>query len=132
MTTIISQTINIQSIAANATEERHGFPPAAGEWKLEEALFVPSTTSAANGTNYATISLLAGTGGTSLATLTSASVAFTKGTGRVFTLSGGTALEFTGGAGTDCVEIAITQAASGAVVDGSVILTWRKLARDSA
>lgn len=132
MTTLTSMIVNLQAIAAGTAEERHACAPGPGEWYLETAYFVPSTTAAIDATNTATIAIKAGAGGTSLGTLTNAAVAFTKGTIREFSLSGGTSREFTGGAGTDCVEVAVSHAASGSVVDGSVVLGWRKMARDSA
>ena len=134
MLPIIALALNLQAIAAGTAEERNIGIPGSGEWYLESAVFVPSTTSAIDATNTATITLKFGTGGSTIATLTNGTVAFTKGTARAFDLSSVAASlrEFSAGAGTDTLEAAVSHAASGSVVDGTITLIFSKMARDAA
>tara|TARA_Y100000310_G_scaffold196306_1_gene196353 strand:- start:174 stop:566 length:393 start_codon:yes stop_codon:yes gene_type:complete len=94
------------------------------EWYLRYATFTPHTTTAADATDYVTLKLA--NGSDSLGTLATSSVAYTAGTPRAFSLSGGKALEFT--AGTDAVTISNTNTGTaGAAVHGHLGLCWEKL-----
>jgi hypothetical protein len=116
------------STAADSDEERHVHIPMSGEWRLDSAVISPSTTTAADATNYASITLKRGAAGTAVSSaLTTATVALTKGTARAFSLTG-TALDFTGGDGsTDCLEVAVTHPGTGAAVDAQVCAVFRRI-----
>jgi hypothetical protein len=124
---LLALVVNLQAIAAGTAEERNvGLP--AGEWELDSAGFTPSTTTALDGSNYGTITVKNGTGGTALGTLSHAATAFTKGTQRMFTLTTAPASNrFTGGAGTETVEVAVSHTGTGGLVDGNVVLLFRKV-----
>jgi len=110
--------VEIASVGSTTTEERlvcHGM---AGQWLLADAYFMPATTLAADGTNYGSVGINNGAGGTSLGTVTSASVAFTKGTARQFTLTGALF------GPSDAIEIDINKAGTGGAVDGTVTLIF--------
>jgi hypothetical protein len=95
----------------------------AAEWKLKYATFVPATTAAAHAVNYVDLAL--SNGATALGTLSTAAVAFTAGTPRAFSLSGGALLEFT--AGTDAVKVTNTNAGAGAACHGLLQVCWEKI-----
>lgn len=124
---LVTQTIDIASIAAGTGEDRYVLPPGlSGEWYLEAADFLPATTSATHASNYTTLALK--NGSTTLGSLTtnsSGGAALTAGTASPFTLSGGKSREFT--ARTDALTVNKTDAASGAILDGSLNLIWRRL-----
>jgi hypothetical protein len=124
-----SHTVQLDvNISAGGGEEREAVLPP-GTWRLVRADFMPATTAATHATNYATITIKKGAGGTSLGTTNTSSgsgAALTKGTVTAITVTGtGADLEFTGG--TTCLEVAVTQAASGAVVDGAFALTFDRV-----
>lgn len=110
--------VELASVGSTTTEERlvcHGMP---GEWLLADAYFTPATTLAADGTNYASVGINDGAGGTSLGAVTSAATAFTKGTARQISLTGALF------GASDAIEIDINKAGSGGAVDGSVTLVF--------
>ena len=113
-----SLVVDIAPITSTTTEERllcHGIP---GEWLLSGASWMPSADLSANGTNYGSVGINEGAGGTSLGTVTSESTAFTKGTAREFTLS--SALF----GPTDAIEIDVNKAGSGGTVDGALTMVF--------
>ena len=114
------------NIAADTEEEREVVVGRVGTWRLDGAIFVPSTTTAANASNYFSVDLLNGTGGTSCATaLTTATVAATKGTPREFTLTENASREVNGLTG--CIEVDINMPGTGGAIDGMFVFTFRKV-----
>jgi len=122
---ILPQTLDIVTIAAGTAEDRYVTPPAddGGEWKLTYATYTPATTDAADASNYTTIALK--NGATTLGSLSNASTAFTAGTPRAFTLTGGTSLEFT--AGTDSLDVNKAETGTGGILDGAINLLWERV-----
>jgi hypothetical protein len=117
-----SQTIDIATIAAATAEDRyyvHGF---AEKQTLLRAYYVPSTTDAASGTNYTTISLI--NGAVTLGSLSNETVAFTAGTAREFTLTGGASLDLDT---TDVLNLDKAETGTGGILDGAIVLIWRGL-----
>lgn len=122
---LFPQTIDVASIAAGTAEDRYVTPPAlAGEWYLEAATLLPATTDALDASNYTTIALK--NGSTVLGSLSNETVAFTAGTVRAFTLSGGKSREFTALA--DVLNVNKAETGSGGILDGSINLIWRRVA----
>ncbi len=115
--------------AGGTSEDRYATPthPDGGEWQLVKATWTPRTTLAVHASNYATLALK--NGATTLGSLTtnsSGGTAFTANTPQAFTLTGGTALEFT--ANTDPVEVDDTHAGTpGAAVQGEVALVFERI-----
>jgi hypothetical protein len=118
--------VSIQIEEAAGTDETLyvGVPAADGaEWKLIYASFVPSTTTAANATDYVTLAVL--NGATSLGSLDTSATAFTAGTTRSMTLSDIAAAEFT--AGTDALKVTVTNATTtGAAIHGTLMVVFEK------
>jgi len=110
--------VDIAPITSTTTEEREICHGREGEWLLESAYWVPATTLAADGTNYVSVGLNEGAGGTSLGALTTAATANTKGTARTFSL---TSALF---GATDVIEIDINKAGTGGTVDGCLVLVF--------
>ena len=103
-------------------------PGISGEWLVKAVNLMPNADSAANATNYATLS--ANQAGTGIATsLTTATVAFTDGTERNFVLlttaAAMAAREF--GGSTDYLTIAVDHAASGVAIDISASVEWEQI-----
>lgn len=115
-------------VSAGAGEEREAVLPV-GTWRLVRADFMPATATATHATNYATATIKKGAGGTALGSFNTSSgtgAALVKGTVTPITLTGtGTDLEFTGG--TTCLEYAVAQSASGAIVDGMLVCTFDRV-----
>lgn len=119
-------TILISSIAAGTADvlhHSHGLP---GKWRLKSATYTPSTTDAASATNFTTLTLKKGAGGTAVSSgLTNATVAFTAGTPRDFTLlEVGTTREFES---SDSLEIDKAEDGTGGILHGTLTCTWRKV-----
>ena len=111
-------------VAANASEEIELHVPFEGNWLIEECWVGVHTTSAANGTNYCTIAVKKGAGGTTIGSITTASVALTKGTAREIPITTAPASNRIAGQ-SSAIELAVTQAASGVAVDCTVFLGLR-------
>lgn len=114
------------SSTSTGTEEQRWCPPDSTEkYLLIAATVSPNATLAADGTNYKGVGLEVG--GTSVvsAALTSASVPFTAGTPRNFTVSGvGSALEVSQ---TAPLSAPLTNAGSGGTIDVTVIACLEKM-----
>jgi hypothetical protein len=122
---LLATLVNTASIGATTNETWYWTQPAPGEWRLEAAYIVSWTTLAAHATDYTTIALKQGA--TTLGSLSSASsggAAFTAGTARAFTLSGGTALEFGQG---DVLTATKTDAGGGGALDFTVTGYFKRL-----
>lgn len=111
-------------VAAGTGEDRYAGPPGdAGTWELVKATFMPSATTAANGTNYTTLSIKKGS--TVLGSITTATVAATAGTARDIAITGnGKNAEFIGR--TDAIIINKAETGSGAALDGEIILEFER------
>lgn len=112
--------------AAGTDETRYVGIPDAGEYRLESAIFTPSTTVAAHATNYLTVTLK--NGSDTIGTLATSSTASTVGTIREVTLTAGV-LDFTGK--TDDLEIGAVNSGTGAAHDGEWAFAFRKLSKGS-
>jgi hypothetical protein len=123
-----SSNFRFESVAAGTGKTHYLAPPATeGEWRLKAAGFTPTTTAAADGSNYTTLSLKQGS--TSLGSLASSATAFTAGTTRMFTLSGGLSREFTGSdTAPDLLSAVKADTGTGAVLDGVLHLWWERVA----
>jgi len=111
------------NVAAGAAGEWYAAVPFDGEWKIEKAYFVPDADTPANGTDYTTLAL--DVGGTTIGSVDTSATGMTKGTPREISLSGGAALELTGG--TDVVKITKTESGLGAAVQGRLVLGIERL-----
>ncbi len=109
--------------AADSVDDYYTAVPHAGEWKAETAYFVPSADTAADGSNYVQVELF--NGSDSLGSFDTSSTGLTEGTPRAISLSGGDALEFTGG--TDAIKAAVTHPGTGAAIEGELVLGFRKI-----
>lgn len=120
---IRSQIIDVGAI----TDEREFAAPCiTGEkLKLLRVAVMPATALAANDTNYLTISVKKGAGGTSLGSFTTQATggqALVKGTAIDISITGtGTNLEF---GPTDCLELVVADAATTADFDGAITVVW--------
>lgn len=95
------------------------------KWKLLGASVVPQATLAANGTDYRTVDVQVGGSSVVSATLTSASVAFTAGTPRNFTVSGvGAATEVSQ---SSLCSAVLGSAGSGGTFEGDVTVYFEVL-----
>jgi hypothetical protein len=104
---------------ANASEQK---------LKIMAVYFVPHATTAAHGTNYATLTLTVG--GTSMATArTTAADALTGGTVFEFTLTGtaGTALELSANCA-NMLKCAVTHSGTGAAINGHLLVKCSEIA----
>lgn len=99
-----------------------------GEWELEDAYFVPDADAAANGTNYATISVAQGSD--TIASFTTASTGLTEGTARALTMSTSTVAARRFGP-TDVVKCDKAVAAAGVAIAGRWVLAFRKVQGDT-
>lgn len=81
--------LSVRLLVAAGTAKRNGFEPPSGErWRVKSIQVLPEVTTAADGTNY--VSLTAYAGSTALMSArTTASSALTQGTGEALTLTGG-------------------------------------------
>lgn len=113
------------NVAAGTGEDWYWTQPLEGEWLLETAYYVAGTTRATDGTNYTTMALKQSS--TTLGSLTNNSTggaAFTAGTARAFTLTGGTALQFGKG---DVLTLNKTDAGTGTAMDGTLSFSLRRI-----
>lgn len=122
---IVSQVIDIATVGASTAEDRgfcHGLE---GEWRLEYAVYLPVTADAIDGSNYTSLVLKNGIGGTAVSSAVSnETVAFAAGTPRAFTLSENTSREF---GQTDVLNINKAETGTGGILDGSITVTWIKI-----
>lgn len=115
------------AVAAGANEDTCVSIPAKS--RIVSAVFSPIAASAANATDYATLTLSAnnGAGGgfsAIAAAMTTATVAMAIGTNRSFTISPGSEIQPAGA----CIKLAKTYAASGVAVEGVLTLLLEKVA----
>ena len=122
--TVIDLTID----GGDEREICHGYP---GECKLAGAWLVPATALAAHASNFQTLTLKAGAGGTALGYVTTDSgdatygVSLVKGTAAAISLTGtGLNLEF---GATDCLEVAVSEDGTTAALDGALVLRWEPI-----
>ena len=123
---IISATLplRLDGTGASAADDLYLGHGQAGEWKLASCVYVPSVTTAANGSAYLSVTLKNGSTAVSSA-LSSETVACTAGTGRSFSLAeAGTALEF---GATDTLFFDIDETGSAAAWEGAFVATWQKV-----
>lgn len=120
--TFATLSIDVATVGAGTAEDRYIPMPWPGEWKLVSAWLCPATTDALDATNYTTITLKQGS--TSLGSLSNETVAFTAGTAREFTLTGGSALEFGEG---DDLNVNKAESGTGGILDGCIALCFEKL-----
>jgi hypothetical protein len=113
-------------VAANAAEELELHVPLPGNWLIESCWVGVHTTSSLHATNYATITVKKGAGGTAIGSITTETVALTKGTARQIPITTSPANNVIAGQ-SSAIELAVTQAASGVAVDCTVFLVLRKL-----
>jgi hypothetical protein len=116
----------IVDVGAITDERELSVPCVSGETlKLVRAAVMPATALSANDTNYLTLTVKKGAGGTSLGSFTTQATggqALVKGTAIEFALTAtGKDLEFTA---SNCVEFVVADAASTADFDGSVVLVF--------
>jgi hypothetical protein len=124
--------IPIGAAAAGANETVHAANPFPGTWRIKAIKIVPDTTAAANDTNYATVTITTNNGaggsfGSAIVTQTTqvtGGIGLTTGTTLDLTLTESALLELSEG---EQVRVAKTYAASGAVVDGLVVVMLEKL-----
>lgn len=123
----------IGAAAAGANETVHGANPFPGTWRIRSIKIVPDTTAAANDTNYATVTVTVndGAGGSFSSAIATQTTQVTGGVG----LTIGTVLELTLTESTTLdlpengtIKVAKTYAASGAVVDGLIVVEIEKVA----
>ncbi len=93
---LLSTSILVRGIAAGTPQEVPIALPGDGKWQLISAHVDPAETSAADATDYATLTIeTEQTGGSVVGTaMTTASVALTVGTRRDFTIATGATAEF--------------------------------------
>ena len=115
--------IHFDSVGAGTDEERELTWPFPGKWKVEKVFAAPSTATAANATNYTTVSLSANDGGggsyRSLGSLDTSTVALAVGTSRELTMNAAVSAEVDQG---DILRVGKADAGSGAVFDGGVTI----------
>lgn len=111
-------------VASSATGDETRFMPIYRKLKLSEILVVPNATTAANGSNYAILTVL--NGSTSLAVRNTASTALTAGTAESLTLTASKELDFDA---LESLKITKTHAGSGATVDVEFLFVF-DVARD--
>lgn len=120
---IRSQIIDVGAI----TDEREFAAPCLSGEKLllKRVAVMPATALAANDTNYLTISVKKGAGGTALGSFTTQATggqALVKGTAIDITLTAtGKDLEF---GSTDCLEFVVADAATTADFDGAITVVY--------
>lgn len=117
-------------IAAATTDEEVWIPMPAGyvgSFRVIECGAVPNSTSAANGTNYATLTFYGNDGSTSLGTLTTASTALTAGTRRKINPTDATATFSSAATSINGVKVIKTHSGSGVAVDTQVYAVFEKL-----
>jgi hypothetical protein len=119
--------VELSQGTANATEDHYITMPHAGEWKLDKAYLVVSTSVSADNTNYATVAIKQGS--TTLvteATTESDTGDLTAGTAFAMAVlaSGGASLEF--GAG-DVVHVDVDKASSGVAVKGWITMSFKQI-----
>lgn len=113
-------------VAAGTAEELELHIPFEGNWLLEECWVGVHTTSALHASNYATITVKKGAGGTALGNLTTQTVALTKGTAREVALTTAPASNLMVGQ-SSAIELAATHSGTGVALDCTVFLGFRKL-----
>lgn len=128
--------VNVPDLTGTNADEYPVAPPFPGKWRLEYAVFVPQTALATDASNYATLTIRKGTGGSgdscgAITTNSSGGAANVKGTRRDLALSGGKALEIDSSTTTDCHEATITKAGSGGTFGGTLFMGYSKLPGDS-
>ena len=123
--------IPIGAAAAGANETVHACNPYPGTWRIKAIKIVPDTTAAAHDTNYATVTITtnesAGSFGSAVVTQTTqitGGIGLTIGTTLDLTLTESDLLELGEGGQ---IKVAKTYAASGAVVDGLIVVMLEKL-----
>jgi len=114
-------------LAITVDEDRYTTVPE-GEWLLKNAWFIPAAATAADATDYVTVSVRQGA--TVLGTFNTdvAGGSLVAGIPVPFSLSGGAALEFKGG--TDSILSRVLNVASGVAVNGRFQYELVKLSRD--
>lgn len=115
--------MNIPSIAAGTDDDRHYAHGQAGEWKLTDASWTPSTAVTANDTNFTTYTLKQGANTLASFDTTISGGSLVAGTPVTFSLSGGVNLEF---GATDALNLNFADGGSGQIKDGSLSLTFEK------
>jgi len=115
--------------AAGTDDEYSAVFPLAGEWELLEAWFSPDTAASANGTNYATLSVLGNAQTTAIKEFSTATVANVVGTPRELADAAGytrALATYTGQV--DTIQIDKVDSGTGALFQGSVSLAFEKVA----
>lgn len=115
------------TVAAGTDDEREFCHGRSIECRLAAAYFMPATAVSTDGSNYTTVTIKAGAGGTSLGSFTtnsSGGAALVKGTATTISLSGGTSLEF---GATDCIEIDKSDTGTGAALDGAFTFVFEPI-----
>lgn len=117
---IVQPLVKAAGTAGRVTFSPPGYPSGV-KWIPKAIRLEPNTTSATNGTNYAT--LQAYVGSTAITgTRTTESTSLTAGTGEDLAITGvGTAIEVDG---TSDLSVRVSHAASGVAVDVSVAVTF--------
>jgi hypothetical protein len=114
------------NVAAGTGEDWYWTQPLEGEWYLETAYYVPGTTRATDAANYTTMALKQGA--TTLGSLTNNSTggaAFTAGTARAFTLSGGNDRQLGKG---DVLILNKADTGTGTALDGTLSFSLHRIA----
>lgn len=115
------------NLTAGSPDSRHIAWPFKGDWQIEEVYYAPSTTLAANATDYVTITVSTADGAagsfTSIGSISNASVAMTIGTSREVTVSGA-GLTISQGSQ---IKMQNTEAGSPGNTDGCLTVLARKV-----
>ena len=120
--------IKANTAAGTAATPTVSLPFGTGKFDIVSAEFSPSAATAANGTNYATLTIKTndGAGGSfsSASTgMSTASTAMAVGTTRNFTLDS----DAKGLAGGSCIQVDVAHTGTGAAIDGFVCIEYRKV-----
>ncbi|MEO0602305.1 MAG: hypothetical protein AAF211_12760 [Myxococcota bacterium] len=113
--------VHFDSVAAATAEQREVAWPFPGTWRVESVFVAPSTTAAANGTNFTTVALEANDGQagsyTRLGQLDTSSVPLTVGTRRAMAMDASVSQEIAQG---HLLRIDKSNDGTGAMFDGGV------------
>jgi hypothetical protein len=116
---------HFDAIAAGTDEDHYVTMPHIGEWRVLDAYIAPDTTTAADGSNYTTVTVeQSGTTIASWSTLSSAEGALTAGTGAemTFTETGASGVVGKG----DSLLVKKADTGTGAVLDGTVTIALER------